>query len=254
VSIFPGLGDGSFGARSDYPTGDRSTDVVVADFNRDGWLDLAVTNCFSNSISVLLNLEQTVPVGVEDLDAVANDGRVRLTWSLSGPAQRDYTGVRVQRAPEVDGPYVERTVTPLAPAHRMSFDDIDAPTNGTYWYRLVLVAGNGSDVTAGPVSIQVGTSLPSRTVLHQPLEPSDGGPIQIRYSVANTRGPVQLGIFDVRGREVFHFLPSQALPGEHSQTWDRRDASGERVHRGAYWVRLRAGTVTASRKLIVLHR
>jgi hypothetical protein len=55
VSILPGLGTGSFGARSDFGTGSLPISVAVEDFNGDGKLDLAVANFDGNTVSALLN-------------------------------------------------------------------------------------------------------------------------------------------------------------------------------------------------------
>ncbi|MBZ5616670.1 MAG: FG-GAP-like repeat-containing protein [Acidobacteriia bacterium] len=54
VSVLLGNGDGTFQPHVDYATGTRPTSVVAADFNRDGKLDLAVTNGSADSVSVLL--------------------------------------------------------------------------------------------------------------------------------------------------------------------------------------------------------
>ena len=54
VSYLPGNGDGTFQAEIEYSVGAAPFDVAVHDFNRDGKLDLAVTNANSNSVSILL--------------------------------------------------------------------------------------------------------------------------------------------------------------------------------------------------------
>jgi hypothetical protein len=53
VSVFLGNGDGTFQAKADYPVGNNPSQVVAADLNGDGKVDLAVTN-ESNTISILL--------------------------------------------------------------------------------------------------------------------------------------------------------------------------------------------------------
>ncbi len=54
VSILLGNGDGTFGAKTDYPAGNFPTSIAVDDFNGDGNLDLAVTNNRSNTVSIFL--------------------------------------------------------------------------------------------------------------------------------------------------------------------------------------------------------
>ena len=54
VTVLLGNGDGTFGSRSDYATGQIPA-AAVGDFNGDGFPDLVVANYGSNTVSVLLN-------------------------------------------------------------------------------------------------------------------------------------------------------------------------------------------------------
>ncbi len=54
VSILLGNGDGSFQPAVDYSTGTAPISLVVADFNRDGKLDLAIANQADSTVSILL--------------------------------------------------------------------------------------------------------------------------------------------------------------------------------------------------------
>lgn len=51
-----GNGDGSFGVKTDYGTGDAPTSVAIGDLNGDGKPDLATANFYSSTVSVLLNI------------------------------------------------------------------------------------------------------------------------------------------------------------------------------------------------------
>ncbi|MBI4551443.1 MAG: VCBS repeat-containing protein [Candidatus Latescibacteria bacterium] len=55
VSVFIGNGKGGFPSRLDFPLGDdrRPTSLTAADLNRDGALDLIVTNYRTNTVSIL---------------------------------------------------------------------------------------------------------------------------------------------------------------------------------------------------------
>ncbi|HET9328107.1 MAG TPA: T9SS type A sorting domain-containing protein, partial [Candidatus Eisenbacteria bacterium] len=55
ISVLLGNGDGNFGGRTDYTPVAGPTSVAIGDLNADGRLDLAVTNSWSNTVSVLLN-------------------------------------------------------------------------------------------------------------------------------------------------------------------------------------------------------
>ncbi|HEX7879479.1 MAG TPA: DUF6345 domain-containing protein, partial [Candidatus Eisenbacteria bacterium] len=61
-----------------------------------------------------------------------------------------------------------------------------------------------------------------------------------------------LRIYDVAGRLVNTLVNGRLSPGDHSLTWDARDAGGNRVTPGIYFYEFRAGATTASRKLLVL--
>ena len=54
VEILLGNGDGTFKGTKRYDGGDQPTQLAVADFNGDGWADLAVANRSDNKVSVLL--------------------------------------------------------------------------------------------------------------------------------------------------------------------------------------------------------
>jgi hypothetical protein len=54
VSVLLGQGDGTFGARTDYPVGLVPTSVALGDLDGDGHLDIIATNTEGNSVSVLL--------------------------------------------------------------------------------------------------------------------------------------------------------------------------------------------------------
>ncbi len=80
VSILLGTSTGSFGVKTDFPTGAYPFAVITSDFNGDGKADLAVANRFSDSVSILLGTgtgtfggKTDFGVGGEPLDLTSAD-------------------------------------------------------------------------------------------------------------------------------------------------------------------------------------
>ncbi|HYL84063.1 MAG TPA: FG-GAP-like repeat-containing protein [Candidatus Angelobacter sp.] len=76
VNVLLGKGDGTFAAPVKYSTGGSGEgQIVIADFNRDGKLDIAVVNESDNTISLLLgNGDGTFQAGKVVTPALATDG------------------------------------------------------------------------------------------------------------------------------------------------------------------------------------
>lgn len=55
VSVYLGLGDGTFDAQAKYPTGLGSRELTVADFDGDGWPDMVVQNDIAGTRGFLRN-------------------------------------------------------------------------------------------------------------------------------------------------------------------------------------------------------
>jgi hypothetical protein len=110
ISILPGNGDGTFGVRREVASGVGPLSIALADFNRDGRLDLATANQGSNSVSRFVGLAngnvllsgsddaRGIPAGlatadldgdtVSDVIVVSRDQNL-VTLLLSGTAVSD---------------------------------------------------------------------------------------------------------------------------------------------------------------------
>jgi flagellar hook assembly protein FlgD len=76
----------------------------------------------------------------------------------------------------------------------------------------------------------------------------------IRFAIPSP-SPVDLKIYDVRGRLVKDVLNSAAgamAPGMHEVRWDGRDNNRHKVASGVYFYRLSAGHLSATRKMVML--
>jgi hypothetical protein len=204
------------------------------------------------STRVALWQDSRTPVEVQDLEAVTTSRGVHLAWRLSTATLRDLASIRVQRAGDALGPYVERSDALLVPEAIMAFDDEVVEHGGLYWYRLVLRSRDGAESVAGPIAVRVSGVAPNTTTLHAPCETLGGGPITVRYRIG-ARTDVRLAIYDVRGRRMRILDNGVREPGDWLVAWDRRAAGGAAVARGLYFVHLDAGSVRATRKLLLVH-
>ncbi len=74
---------------------------------------------------------------------------------------------------------------------------------------------------------------------------------EIRFALPRA-GWVALVIYDVLGQEVSQLVLQELEPGVKSVPWDGRDSRGDPLPSGVYLCRLRAGTFTSVRKMILL--
>lgn len=73
----------------------------------------------------------------------------------------------------------------------------------------------------------------------------------IVYSVAD-QNRVELTIFNVRGQKVRRLVSETKSPGRYTINWDGTGDGGARVASGVYFYRIRIGTFSAVKKMIVL--
>jgi hypothetical protein len=85
------------------------------------------------------------------------------------------------------------------------------------------------------------------SVYPNPFNPS----VQVSF-VNPGRGLVRATIHDATGRVVKSLLSRSMDAGELKLTWDGRDDRSSRVASGVYFLRVRAGTTSATRKLVLL--
>lgn len=75
--------------------------------------------------------------------------------------------------------------------------------------------------------------------------------VVIRYSLPG-ESEVVIGIYDVSGSLVRILTPGVEAEGEHTLVWNTEDASGRRVPRGVYFLRLAAAGEVKSLPLVIL--
>jgi hypothetical protein len=75
----------------------------------------------------------------------------------------------------------------------------------------------------------------------------------IRFVLSET-GPVQLRVFDARGRRILVLRDQVMDAGSHAVGWDGRDERGRRMARGVYFAQLVAGGLRQSVRMVLADR
>ena len=93
--------------------------------------------------------------------------------------------------------------------------------------------------------------LPRASRLEQNY-PNPFNPItNIKYQLASESN-VEIAIYDILGREVKSFFYPMQSPGYYTIQWDSRADAGEKVAGGIYFYRMKAGTFTETKKMLLV--
>jgi hypothetical protein len=202
------------------------------------------------AVQVFRNGRSDAGLDVEELVAATSVGSVDLHWKMHPSTRQSVVSVSVERAPHPDGPWTTVSRSSFDPEESASFVDDSAAEGELYFYRLRLEALDGTPSWSQPVRVRTSQRQGGLELL-SPRDPPDSNSISIRYRLAQTAPSVLLSIFDVRGRRLCRLPQGRRVAGMHEIAWNRRDAGGSRVGHGVLFLRLQAGTVTRTRKLLV---
>jgi hypothetical protein len=101
----------------------------------------------------------------------------------------------------------------------------------------------------------VGGPVPAATRLH-PNHPNPFNPAtEIAYEIGGSDAsmvPVRIAVYDVAGRRVRVLVDRNLRPGSYTARWDGRTDAGEPAASGVYFCSLRAGSVRASQRMVLL--
>ena len=103
-------------------------------------------------------------------------------------------------------------------------------------------------VQDGPSTVPNSALLPDAW-LHLPWPNPAAGRVHLRLT-ARRDGPLDLAVYDLRGRVVRHW-EGQLAAGDRDFTWDGRDPRGQDLPTGLYFIRLRSGDRTMTRPVLL---
>jgi hypothetical protein len=196
-------------------------------------------------------VEWQAPAALVLFDWDASPDSVALSWVLDpsdGPL-----GCNIERANGPGGAFSRLNDTLIAPStdEAYRFTDATVEPGAAYAYRLEVVERWGGVSDHGPWEVTVPTQ-PRSNRLELPRPNPCAGVLTIDYTVGADRGTVAIGVYDVAGRLVTTLRRGPAPAGDDSVTWDGRNASGDDVAAGVYFIRATIGAARLERKVVML--
>ena len=179
----------------------------------------------------------TITVALEGADRIAHGAVVRMIRS----------GDPAIEATEVEWLDTDRVLATFAaePADRGTWDVVVENPDGQN--ALVAAAFTWNAVaTDVPSDLRVPTTFALERNVPNPFNPRT----LIRFAVPHT-APVQLRVYDARGRAVATLVDETLVAGHHEVVWDGRDASGRAVASGVYFARMQAEGFASTQKMLM---
>lgn len=172
---------------------------------------------------------------------------MRVTGYLNGA----FAGTQTTFAP-VPGVYPSATLSLVAPAgFNRAVVHWESPGLLCQDYGPIFFADNVT-VKHVPIGTGVPGDVPRGTArLFDPAPNPFNPSTSIRFALP-AAGRVQLDVYDAAGRRVRALLDETRGAGEHAVAWDGRDDAGRALGSGLYVLRLRAGGVNDSRRLVLV--
>ncbi len=185
-----------------------------------------------------------LPVGLTDLTAAAEQGRVVLKWSTAGETENSH--FLIYRNDGIIG-RVEGNGT-TTECHVYRFTDINVRPGGTYAYSIADVSRGGKITPHDTVIVKLrGTDAGQRDFLLKDVHPNPFNSRTVIRLGCRSRGRVRMSVYDIHGKRVETLLNEHLQKGKYEVTWNAAGMPG-----GIYIVRMLAGNTVQSRKLVLL--
>jgi len=195
--------------------------------------------------------DTTPPLPVVGLTAELEGDAVAVRWHDS-PAP-DLSHYRIYRSRSAMGSLR------LYRDHLAAVDFVDSHVvpGREYVYAVTAVDADDNESALSP-SFPI--QIPRTFQVERPIDffsaglPSpnpSAGPVALTLEVGSATG-VTVEVYDVAGRRLTRFDPGTVTAGSTTVRWDGRDASGRRVSRGIYWIRVHTDLGNRVRRVLIV--
>lgn len=216
---------------------------------------VTATDGTTTTAAVVVQFDEQVPVELASFAGEVVQDNVVLNWATA--SQTNNAGFRVLRSTDQENYEVVSelisgagTTDVLMP---YSFTDVSMPASEQVFYVLEQIDLDGTIHRSNPIEVVLGArflNLPSEfasAVYPNPFNPAT----TISYDMP-VEGDVSIVIYDAIGQEIRQLVNNGHTAGRYSVQWDAKDALGRSVGSGVYIAKIKAGTFSATQKMLLL--
>lgn len=205
----------------------------------------------------------TLPVELSSFTAILTaQNFVNLTWTTQ--SETDMSGFYIYRSKTAELADAE-VITPLIAATNTSseqvylYQDTEAENNATYNYWLEATELNNSSAFHGPITVTLGDGgeivppplVDTKTCIDK-IYPNPFNPrTEIAYNL-KTGANVTLAVYNHKGQLIRTLVNADKVSGYHRVTWDGNDSHGAACASGVYYVKMQAGSIASTGKLVLM--
>lgn len=214
VSLFTGIGDGTFNPQVTMVVGDRPTWVAVTDYTGDARPDLAVVNSNSGSVTVINTPKPATEFRVDAVASATAGATFQVTVTAldaAGNTVPDFTGAVTFASDDAQAVLPDPYTFTLADGGTKTFD-VTLKTAGPH---TVTVSGALPEVTA---DVQVDPAAADHLAFAMPTAATAGAALDVTLSAFDAFGNVATGY---RGTVQFNTddpNPGAGLPANYTFT------------------------------------
>lgn len=230
-------------------------DIKATDAGGDLSVEVWAESGGVSSDSVTVMFSRQLPVELASFGGELIDDSVVLNWTTA--SQTNNAGWRVLRS--LDGATYEQVGELVLGAgtsdalQSYSFADNKLPSSEKAFYVLEQIDLDGTVHRSNQIEMLMGARfLPAPTEFAVNAYPNPFNPSTTLAYDLPSDAIVNIVIYDALGQEVRRLVATQRNAGRYTIQWDARDNLGHGVGSGVYIAKIKAGTFSASQKMLLL--
>lgn len=206
--------------------------------------------------------DSSLPVSLQDFNAIPGSGKVTLIWITE--SETDNLGFNLYRGVNKNGEFLMLNTELIAghgstsERHDYSYVDKNVVNGVSYYYKLEDVDYAGKAKLYDKIVTATPTSKESDTNINQfrlyPCYPNPFNPGTNIRIVLHKPAPVKLQVYNLNGKLISTLLNMPLSAGEYNFVWNATDFRGTDVASGIYFIRMVIKNQSAISQKVLLVR